>query len=96
MAIVPKPSAELARTQLLAGPRLTGNALTRRAGGAQALKRGAAPQRIVVDIREFVSQLPSVLHSRGFNISPVTLEVHPLCCAVLLPWAGRSDVVACC
>jgi hypothetical protein len=76
MAIVAKPSSELARTQLLAGPRLVGNALTRRAGGVQNLRQ-TAQQQVVVDIREFVAQLPAVLHSRGFKICPVTLEVSP-------------------
>lgn len=31
--------------------------------------------RIIVDIREFRSELPSILHKKGFRIEPVTLEV---------------------
>ena len=31
--------------------------------------------RIIVDVREFRSELPSILHKRGFRIEPVTLEV---------------------
>lgn len=30
---------------------------------------------IIVDIREFRSELPSILHKKGFRIEPVTLEV---------------------
>lgn len=31
--------------------------------------------KIIVDMREFRSELPSILHKRGFQIEPVTLEV---------------------
>lgn len=31
--------------------------------------------KVIVDIREFRSELPSILHKRGFRIEPVTLEV---------------------
>jgi DNA excision repair protein ERCC-4 len=31
--------------------------------------------RVIVDIREFRSELPSILHKRGFRIEPVTIEV---------------------
>jgi hypothetical protein len=34
------------------------------------------PVRIVVDVREFMSHLPGVLHQQGFEIVPVTLEVR--------------------
>ena len=34
------------------------------------------PVRIVVDVREFMSHLPAVLHQQGFEIVPVTLEVR--------------------
>lgn len=74
-----KPTSELARTQQLAsggGRALTGNALTRRAGGALALHQPAQPVRIVVDVREFMSQLPAVLHGRGLEVAPVTLAVR--------------------
>ena len=35
----------------------------------------AKPRRVVVDVREFMSMLPAVLHQRGLSIVPVTLEV---------------------
>ncbi|KXZ54474.1 hypothetical protein GPECTOR_4g539 [Gonium pectorale] len=55
------------------------NALTR-AGGGRSGGRGAggippAPRRLVVDVREFMSGLPAVLHQKGFELLPVTLEV---------------------
>ena len=31
--------------------------------------------KIIADMREFRSELPSMLHKRGFQIEPVTLEV---------------------
>ena len=34
------------------------------------------PVRIVVDVREFMSHLPGVLHQQGFEIVPVTLEAR--------------------
>ncbi|XP_021266875.1 DNA repair endonuclease XPF [Numida meleagris] len=45
---------------------------TRKAGG-QAQK--SAQQTIIVDMREFRSELPSLIHRRGIDIEPVTLEV---------------------
>ncbi|KAM7148941.1 DNA repair endonuclease XPF [Molossus nigricans] len=45
---------------------------TRKAGG-QEQKR--TQQMIVVDMREFRSELPSLIHRRGIDIEPVTLEV---------------------
>mmetsp|Transcript_46374 Transcript_46374/g.115976 ORF Transcript_46374/g.115976 Transcript_46374/m.115976 type:complete len:292 (+) Transcript_46374:192-1067(+) len=47
------------------------NAITRRANNAP----DKGPQTVVVDIREFVSSLPAVLHQRGIDVKPVTLEV---------------------
>ena len=35
------------------------------------------PVRVVVDVREFMSHLPAVLHQQGFEVVPVTLEVRP-------------------
>ena len=35
-------------------------------------------QRIIVDMREFMSKLPAVLHRSGFLLYPVTLEVETL------------------
>lgn len=31
----------------------------------------------MVDVREFRSKLPSVIHRRGMEVEPVTLEVCP-------------------
>ncbi|XP_004691807.1 PREDICTED: DNA repair endonuclease XPF-like [Condylura cristata] len=45
---------------------------TRKAGGQE---QQGAPQRVVVDMREFRSELPSLIHRRGIDIEPVTLEV---------------------
>ncbi|GLC66509.1 hypothetical protein PLESTF_000438200 [Pleodorina starrii] len=58
------------------------NALTRAAGGRAAARGGGlggggpgGPKRLVVDVREFMSSLPAVLHQKGFELLPVTLEV---------------------
>ncbi|XP_063077354.1 DNA repair endonuclease XPF [Engraulis encrasicolus] len=45
---------------------------TRKAGGQEEVK---VPTRVIVDMREFRSELPSLLHRRGLDIEPVTLEV---------------------
>ncbi|XP_069841519.1 DNA repair endonuclease XPF isoform X2 [Dendropsophus ebraccatus] len=45
---------------------------TRKAGGQQ---RKNVQQNIIVDMREFRSELPSLIHRRGIDIEPVTLEV---------------------
>nr|XP_020498192.1 DNA repair endonuclease XPF [Labrus bergylta] len=45
---------------------------TCRAGGQEQPKE---PSRVIVDMREFRSELPSLLHRRGLDIEPVTLEV---------------------
>eukprot|EP00891_Asterochloris_glomerata_P002772 jgi/Astpho2/2772/gw1.00050.23.1_t len=37
--------------------------------------RRAEPKRLIVDMREFMSHLPAVLHQQGLEIVPVTLEV---------------------
>lgn len=36
----------------------------------------AVPHKLVVDVREFMSGLPAVLHSQGFKLTPITLEVQ--------------------
>ena len=50
---------------------------TRKAGGrALVPSAGTGPQHlVVVDVREFMSPLPCVLHTAGFAVAPVTLEV---------------------
>jgi len=45
---------------------------TRRGGGVVEAK---VTPRVIVDMREFRSALPSLLHKRGIDIEPVTLEV---------------------
>lgn len=56
------------------------NALTRTAGrGPSTSQTKVVPRRVVVDVREFMSALPAVLHQQGFLLTPVTLEVMPTC-----------------
>lgn len=45
---------------------------TRKGGGALTIRSSL---EIVVDMREFMSALPCVLHSAGFKVKPTTLEV---------------------
>jgi ERCC4-type nuclease len=82
LTIVPKSAAELSRGQLaIGGSNLSGNALTRRAGGHALVATGPSPSRaaprVIVDVREFMSQLPAVLYGRGMEVVPLTLEVRP-------------------
>nr|XP_023653014.1 DNA repair endonuclease XPF isoform X2 [Paramormyrops kingsleyae] len=49
-----------------------GSSSTRKAGGQDP---ATPPSRVIVDMREFRSELPSLLHRRGLDIEPVTLEV---------------------
>ncbi|MEW5305380.1 MAG: hypothetical protein WDW36_007923 [Sanguina aurantia] len=51
------------------------NALTRVAGGRAPAAAKKPMRRLVVDVREFMSSLPAVLHQQGFELIPVTLEV---------------------
>ncbi|PIN08691.1 Structure-specific endonuclease ERCC1-XPF, catalytic component XPF/ERCC4 [Handroanthus impetiginosus] len=58
------------------------NLITRKAGGK---KEAEKEMQIIVDMREFMSSLPNVLHQKGMHIIPVTLEVgdyilSPLIC----------------
>lgn len=48
-------------------------ASSRRAGGA--VSKTPAPRKVIVDLREFRSELPSLIHRRGINVVPVTIEV---------------------
>lgn len=44
-------------------------------------------RKVVVDVREFMSPLPAVLHQQGLDVIPVTLEVGGLlACA----WSNHS------
>uniref|UniRef100_A0ACD5VIP6 Uncharacterized protein n=1 Tax=Avena sativa TaxID=4498 RepID=A0ACD5VIP6_AVESA len=63
-------------------PILSQNSLTRKAGGRRATEKD---MQVIVDMREFMSSLPNVLHQKGIRIIPVTLEVgdyvlSPLIC----------------
>ncbi|XP_051205942.1 DNA repair endonuclease UVH1 [Lolium perenne] len=63
-------------------PILSQNSLTRNAGGRKPTEK---EMQVIVDMREFMSSLPNVLHQKGIRIIPVTLEVgdyvlSPLIC----------------
>ncbi|KAL6847719.1 hypothetical protein ACP4OV_022507 [Aristida adscensionis] len=63
-------------------PLLSQNSITRKAGGRKAPEK---EMQVIVDMREFMSSLPNVLHQKGIRIVPVTLEVgdyvlSPLIC----------------
>nr|CAB3502306.1 unnamed protein product [Digitaria exilis] len=63
-------------------PLLCQNSVTRKAGGKRAPEK---EMQVIVDMREFMSSLPNVLHQKGIRIVPVTLEVgdyvlSPLIC----------------
>lgn len=67
-----------------AGPQsiISQNLVTRKAGGR---KEAEKESQVIVDMREFMSSLPNVLHQKGMRIMPVTLEVgdyilSPLIC----------------
>ncbi|XP_021813564.1 DNA repair endonuclease UVH1 isoform X1 [Prunus avium] len=58
------------------------NSVTRKAGGRKEVEK---EMQVIVDMREFMSSLPNVLHQKGMHIIPVTLEVgdyilSPLIC----------------
>ncbi|KAJ0961835.1 hypothetical protein J5N97_029663 [Dioscorea zingiberensis] len=48
------------------------NSQTRKAGGRKMIEK---EMQVIVDMREFMSSLPNVLHQKGMRIIPVTLEV---------------------
>jgi DNA excision repair protein ERCC-4 len=50
--------------------------MSSRIGGVNKQQEETDPaMKVIVDMREFRSELPSMLHKRGFQIEPVTLEV---------------------
>lgn len=51
----------------------SGNSNSRK--GGQTGEEPKVPQRIIVDMREFRSELPALIHKRGIDIDPVTIEV---------------------
>ncbi|GFN95320.1 DNA repair endonuclease xpf, partial [Plakobranchus ocellatus] len=44
--------------------------MSSRQGGADLMQ----VQKVIVDMREFRSELPSLIHKRGIDIEPVTIE----------------------
>ena len=46
-----------------------------RKGGIPSSLASKTVERIVVDIREFRSELPALLHKRGIEIDPMTIVV---------------------
>ncbi|XP_054730042.1 DNA repair endonuclease XPF [Anastrepha obliqua] len=50
------------------------NAVSREAGGQASLVPIAAP-KIIVDMREFRSDLPCLIHKRGMEVLPVTITI---------------------
>lgn len=50
---------------------------TRQAGGQQQIDSAITP-RIIVDMREFRSDLPCLIHRRGIQVVPVTITVNTL------------------
>ena len=57
----------------LTGGEKNANAITRR-GGSRLTPR-VVPKKVVVDVREFMSSLPSILYQQGLELVPLTLEV---------------------
>lgn len=49
--------------------------LNSRKGGLVPVHQESEAPKIIVDMREFRCELPSILHKRGFHIEPCTLEV---------------------
>lgn len=50
----------------------TRTASTRNAGGGEA---SAEPSRVIVDMREFRSTLPAMIHAADMQVIPATLQV---------------------
>lgn len=48
------------------------NLVTRKAGGRKTIEK---EMQVIVDLREFMSSLPNILHQKGMKIIPVVLEV---------------------
>lgn len=54
------------------------NAQSRKAGGQDITKQDEAAQnpKVIVDMREFRSDLPCLIHKRGIEVVPVTITVR--------------------
>ncbi|XP_039630424.1 DNA repair endonuclease XPF [Polypterus senegalus] len=65
---------------------------TRKAGGQEGKGEAA---RVIVDMREFRSELPALLHRRGLDIEPVTLDVgdYILCPDTCVERKSISDLI---
>uniref|UniRef100_A0A1A9ZVD3 DNA repair endonuclease XPF n=1 Tax=Glossina pallidipes TaxID=7398 RepID=A0A1A9ZVD3_GLOPL len=50
------------------------NAQSRKAGGQQSIESSSVP-KIIVDMREFRSDLPCLIHKRGLEVVPVTITI---------------------
>lgn len=48
---------------------------TRKAGGQEPEPMDGVTPKIIVDIREFRSDLPCLIHRRGIEVVPVTITV---------------------
>lgn len=49
---------------------------SRKAGGQEAEQIESLTPKIIVDIREFRSDLPCLIHRRGIEVVPVTITVN--------------------
>ncbi|KAL7752655.1 DNA repair protein RAD16 [Sorochytrium milnesiophthora] len=72
---------------------LFNQALNSRVAGGQ--QRELVMPRVIVDMREFRSSLPSILHAGGFQVSPCTLEVgdYVLSPAMCVERKSISDLI---
>lgn len=84
MMMIPTNQEEYPGLAMTGGPEALNvqNLVTRKAGGRKQLEKEL---QVIVDMREFRSSLPNVLHMKGMRIIPVTLEVgdyvlSPLIC----------------
>jgi len=76
--VVPEDQAEKADELLhdASSSNLTTAPTSSRKGGAPDQKaKDKNPAKIIVDMREFRSELPALIHRRGIEIEPVTLQV---------------------
>ncbi|XP_054163438.1 LOW QUALITY PROTEIN: DNA repair endonuclease XPF-like [Oppia nitens] len=46
-----------------------------RIGGTQPVSQNKTTKRIIIDMREFRSDLPTLIHKRGIDIEPITIEI---------------------
>lgn len=54
---------------------IAGNASSRRGGGRSSSAAPSQLPSVIVDVREFRSALPNMLHLHGVQVKPITLEV---------------------